>query len=717
MIMENTEQSKTNKELQDENLELKSRLNEAEETLQAIQNGEIDAIVTPNGFEGPQVYTLESADYLYRILVEEMSEGVATLTNDGTIFYSNAKLASMLQIPLEKMAGKKLINFIFEHDKKTYESLRDKGLKAKSSSEIRIKSTDGEIIPVYISINSLKDLKGLYIVITDLSEQKHHEQLKIVYNQLNNSLKAAKSSENKYRSILNNLQDAYIQTDKEGKITIASPSAARMYHCNSPGQMIGISIAKFYKKSEDREFILEELKKHDKLENNESEALRKDGTCFYASQNAKYHYNDKGQIMGTETLVRDITDNKLAHEALKRSKLQFQVLIQNLNIGVVLVDDKGMLAVVNPTFMRMFGLDSDLDILNINNQDWSLWKVYDEDNKQLNFDEHPVMKVAITGKPVKNQLISVQNPGSNKLIWMLVSADPISNKDGTINKIICTYYDYTERKLDEERNQELLKNKVQLTDELKISNKELMETQDELMDTIKQLEISNKELKNFAYVTSHDLREPLRMITSFLQLLERRYYDQLDQDANDFIGYAVDGAKRLDLMINDILIYSKVSKGRKLSEVDINNVIKKVYINLISSIEETDTEITYDSLPTLITDESLMIQLFQNLIANSIKYRGKEKPKIHISAKKEGNKHIFSVKDNGIGIDQKYVKKIYTIFKRLHTSEEYDGTGIGLAIVQKIVQQFGGEIWVESEVGKGSTFYFTIPENNLSLLN
>ena len=715
--MENTEQSKTNKELQDENLELKSRLNEAEETLQAIQNGEIDAIVTPNGFEGPQVYTLESADYLYRILVEEMSEGVATLTNDGTIFYSNAKLASMLQIPLEKMAGKKLINFIFEHDKKTYESLRDKGLKAKSSSEIRIKSTDGEIIPVYISINSLKDLKGLYIVITDLSEQKHHEQLKIVYNQLNNSLKAAKSSENKYRSILNNLQDAYIQTDKEGKITIASPSAARMYHCNSPGQMIGISIAKFYKKSEDREFILEELKKHGKLENNESEALRKDGTCFYASQNAKYHYNDKGQIMGTETLVRDITDNKLAHEALKRSKLQFQVLIQNLNIGVVLVDDKGMLAVVNPTFMRMFGLDSDLDILNINNQDWSLWKVYDEDNKQLNFDEHPVMKVAITGKPVKNQLISVQNPGSNKLIWMLVSADPISNKDGTINKIICTYYDYTERKLDEERNQELLKNKVQLTDELKISNKELMETQDELMDTIKQLEISNKELKNFAYVTSHDLREPLRMITSFLQLLERRYYDQLNQDANDFIGYAVDGAKRLDLMINDILIYSKVSKGRKLSEVDINNVIKKVYINLISSIEETDTEITYDSLPTLITDESLMIQLFQNLIANSIKYRGKEKPKIHISAKKEGNKHIFSVKDNGIGIDQKYVKKIYTIFKRLHTSEEYDGTGIGLAIVQKIVQQFGGEIWVESEVGKGSTFYFTIPENNLSLLN
>ena len=526
-----------------------------------------------------------------------------------------------------------------------------------------------------------------------------------------------KSSEKKYRSILNNLQDTYIQTDKDGKIIIASPSAARMYHYDSPEEMMGVSVSKFYKNPEDREFLLEELKKHGKLENNEIEAVRKDGTFFYASQNAKYHYNDKGQIMGTETLVRDITENKLASEALKRSKFQFQALIQNLNVGVALVDNDGRFSVVNPTFMRMFGLNSDLDILNVNSQDWSLWKVYGEDNKLLDVDEHPVRKVAISGKPVKNQLVSVHNPGSNYLVWMLVSADPIFNKDGTLNKIICTYYDYTERKLDDERNQELLKNKLHLTDELKLSNQELRETQNELMDTIKKLEISNKELKNFAYVTSHDLREPLRMITSFLQLLERRYYDQLDQDANDFIKYAVDGAKRLDSMINDILIYSKVTKGRELSEVNFNKVIKKVYINLISSIEETNAEITYDSLPTLITDESLMIQLFQNLIANAIKYRRKEKPKIYINVNEEENKYIFSVKDNGIGIDQKHVTKIYTIFKRLHTSDEYEGTGIGLAIVQKIVQQFGGEIWVDSELGKGSTFYFTIPKNNLILSN
>ena len=200
------------------------------------------------------------------------------------------------------------------------------------------------------------------------------------------------------------------------------------------------------------------------------------------------------------------------------------------------------------------------------------------------------------------------------------------------------------------------------------------------------------------------------MITSFLQLLDRRYTDQLDEDANDFIGYAVDGAKRLDVMINDILVYSRVSnKERNLTSVNFNKVIEQVYVNLITSIEENNAEITYDSLPSLITDEQLMIQLFQNLIGNAIKYRSQKTPKIHISANKEGNKYIFTIQDNGIGISPEHMERIFTIFKRLHTHEEYEGTGIGLAIAQKIVNQQGGEIWVKSELGKGSTFYFIIP--------
>jgi signal transduction histidine kinase len=246
---------------------------------------------------------------------------------------------------------------------------------------------------------------------------------------------------------------------------------------------------------------------------------------------------------------------------------------------------------------------------------------------------------------------------------------------------------------------------------------ELQKSQENLEEKVKErtqaLEQSNKELQQFAYVASHDLKEPLRMITSFLQLLERRYIDQLDQDANDFIGFAVEGAKRLDTMITDLLEYSKIGRYElEIKPVKCEDIIEKALINLKVPIEENNAVITYDHQYTVNCDENLMVLLFQNLIGNAIKYRSQEIPKIHISIKKEENQYLFSVKDNGIGIDLKHLERIFTIFQRLHRQEEYEGTGIGLAIAQKIVHQLGGNIWAESDLGNGSIFYFTIPENS-----
>ncbi len=219
-------------------------------------------------------------------------------------------------------------------------------------------------------------------------------------------------------------------------------------------------------------------------------------------------------------------------------------------------------------------------------------------------------------------------------------------------------------------------------------------------------------MTHFAYIASHDLREPLRMITSFLQLLERRYANKLDHDANEFIDFAVEGAKRLDNMINDLLEYSKITnKEKEFVPLKLENVLEEALMNLIVQIEESKAVITYDPLPTVNGDEKLLVMLFQNIIANAIKYRRNEIPKIHISSKKEDEKYIISIKDNGIGIDPKHLTRIFTIFQRLHRNDEYEGTGIGLAIVENIVHQHGGQIWVESEIGKGSTFYFTIPMN------
>ncbi|MFA5110317.1 MAG: ATP-binding protein [Desulfobaccales bacterium] len=222
---------------------------------------------------------------------------------------------------------------------------------------------------------------------------------------------------------------------------------------------------------------------------------------------------------------------------------------------------------------------------------------------------------------------------------------------------------------------------------------------------------SNQELEQFAYVTSHDLQEPLRMVASFTQLLARRYQGRLDQDADEFIGFAVEGATRMQNLLNDLLAYSRVgTRGKPFVPIDCNTVFKQARDNLAKAVEESGALIFLDPLPVVRGDEVQLIQLFQNLVANAIKFRGSEMPQIHVSAVKKGHDWVFAVRDNGIGIDPAHQDRIFVIFQRLHARSEFPGTGVGLAICKKIVNRHGGRIWVESQPGKGSTFYFSIPE-------
>jgi signal transduction histidine kinase len=258
----------------------------------------------------------------------------------------------------------------------------------------------------------------------------------------------------------------------------------------------------------------------------------------------------------------------------------------------------------------------------------------------------------------------------------------------------------------EERTAELVASNELLQQEIA----ERKRTENELAERASELARSNAELEQFAYVASHDLQEPLRIVSSYLQLLERRCQDQLDETGHEFIGFAVNGVVRMKQLITDLLAFSRVStRSQGPAPTSSEQVLEQVLGDLQMVIEDNKATVTHDPLPTVSADATQLAQLFRNLIGNSIKFRSEQPPRIHIGAEERGDSWLFSIRDNGIGINPQYAERIFVIFERLHGMNDYPGTGIGLAICKKIVEQHGGQIWVESEVGAGATFYFTLP--------
>jgi len=367
-------------------------------------------------------------------------------------------------------------------------------------------------------------------------------------------------------------------------------------------------------------------------------------------------------------------DKEKALRETQREKQFLANILENASQPFAIGYPDGRLGLLNHSFEQLTGYTPE----ELHTIDWSTTLTPIEWREM---EKQKLEELNRTGQPIRYEKEYIRKDGSRVPIELLVSIT--LDMEGNPEYYYSFITDITDRKKTEK----------------------IIET------TMSELRHSNKELEQFAYITSHDLREPLRMITSFLQLLERRYKDQLDEDANEFIGFAVDGAKRLDAMTHDLLQYSKITREkREIKPVNFEHVLEQALTNLTVQIEENNAIITHDQLPIINGDEQLKVQLFQNLISNSIKYRSQETPKIHISAIKENNQYLFSFKDNGIGMSPEHLKKIFTIFQRLHTREEYEGTGIGLAIAQKIVNQQGGQIWAESEPGKGTTFYFTLPK-------
>ena len=364
------------------------------------------------------------------------------------------------------------------------------------------------------------------------------------------------------------------------------------------------------------------------------------------------------QIAKSEVMAREI----------KQSRELFRILFYRSPIGTYIIQD-GCFRLVNRQLAYILGYEEDELIGRP-----ALSFVFTEDRDAVREKAVSMLK----GECSLGYEFRIINKQA-KIKWVMETVVPIyyRRKRATLGSLI----DVTERKQMEER----LK---QITDEM---------------------QRSNTDLEQFAYVISHDLQEPLRMVSSYTQLLAKRYSKKLDADADEFIAYAVDGAKRMQTLLHDLLEYSRVgTRGKPFSLVNCEHIVEQAMANLKIAIEECGASVSYDVLPSIMGDEGQLVQLFQNLIGNAIKFRREEAPEVHIAAQRRNNMVTFSVKDNGIGIDPQHSQNIFEIFRRLHTRDEYPGTGMGLAICKKIVERHGGHISAQSQPGQGSTFYFSV---------
>jgi two-component system, chemotaxis family, sensor kinase Cph1 len=513
-------------------------------------------------------------------------------------------------------------------------------------------------------------------LVEDRTEEliKINEKLQIEIKKRKEIDRKLKESEKNYHSIFKHAGIGIFQSTPDGQFINVNITMAHLFGYESPEEMIE-SVKKL--ENEISVFPKKHMEILDIIQNGrgtirfDNKFPRKNGENWIAELNLRVVKDKNCKPIYLEGFVQDVTSRKHNAKALQESELKYRTIFENTGTATLLIEKDTSITLVNSEFETISGYPKKEVI----GKSWTEFVVKEDLHKMIRYHETRNMAPDLAPKNYEFQFIRkdksigyaymniVTIPGSSQRTASIIDISPRKNAEKELYKI----------------NEKLKR--------------------------------SNAELEQFAYVASHDLREPLRMITTFLELLEKKYKDQLDSDANSYIKYAVDGSKHLNNMINDLLDYARLTHNKiEFAGFDSEEILKKTLINLKSSIEENDAVVTHGKLPKIYCNDLLLFELFQNLIGNAIKYRGRERPEIHVSAVEKKDKYIFSIKDNGIGMSENELERIFEIFQRLHTREEYEGTGIGLAIAQKIVQQHGGKIWAESEPEKGTTFYFTLPK-------
>jgi PAS domain S-box-containing protein len=620
------------------------------------------------------------------LLLESLSEAVFLLDKDGFIKYSNNAASTITGYATDELLNAPLSILYFgdEDRMRTEYELGVTQKKGKFVSEGWKRKKDGSKLWAALSYSIAKgengEIEGYSCLLQDLSARKKTE--------LN-----LRESEERFRMLVEGIKDYSIfMLDPNGYVVTWNEGAKRMkgYYGS---EIIGKHFSVFYA-ADDLKANKAEMELKTAIDNGKYEEegwrVRKNGSMFWANIVLTALFNDQNKLIGFSKITRDLTDRRENEEVLRQSEERYRLLVEQVtDYGIFMLDEKGRIVSWNEGARRMKGY-------NANEIIGKYFSIFYPEEDIINGKPGYELQVAMAEGKYEEEGWRLRKDGSR--FWANVVITAVYNAAGTLVGFSKVTRDLSERKASEKALRDSYDRYRNLADELKITNRELT--------------LANEELEQFTSIVSHDLQEPVRTIKSFLQLIEMKWGERIPAEPKLYIEKATNAIDRMKELIRNLLHYSQLTKEEIIREdVNVSDIFNEALQNVRTSIEASNAEIIIENqVGTIRGDRVQLVQLMQNLVSNALKFTSTDTPRIKIRCTRENGEVKFSVSDNGIGIAEGDLNKVFEIFRRLHTKKEYPGTGIGLAICKKIVDRHGGRIWPESKPGRGTTFYFTLNE-------
>lgn len=622
---------------------------------------------------------LQLSEHCFRITFEASPVGMLLVNQSGQILMSNSALNKLFGYESGELLGRSVESLVptqyrdqhVRHRQLFFDNLCQRPMGAgRDLYGIR---KDGVFVPVELGLTPIvSDTEtGVLGTVVDLTARNEAER-------------AIRESEERLRLLIDGAKDySILALDRAGFVTSWSLGAKRLNGFEASeivGRHFSCLYPEEYRQDEAPAHLLETASNAGTVEV-EGWRIRKDGSRFWANVIITATLDEQGELVGFTKVTRDLTEHKRtledlrqANQSLKSTQAVLRTLLDESANFIGLMRTDGTLIDANRTALEFIDATAE-QVLYKPFVDTPWW----QHSTELQTKLRESIELAAGGQLAGFEATHVSHQG--ECVSFQFTLKPVKDDSGDVIYLIPEGVDISQHK---QREQQLSR-------------------------LISEVETSNQELEQFAYVASHDLQEPLRKIASYAQLFKEEYGANLNAEAEDYLNVVMDGAKRLKILIADLLSFSRIAtQGKALGPTNAATCLLEAIGNLEMAIDECSAEITYDHLPVVEADKSQLTMLFQNLVGNAVKYRRDAAPRIHVGVRDLGSIIEISVSDNGIGIDQQFYDRIFQIFQRLHNRREYSGTGIGLAICKRIVERFGGKIWLESTVGAGSTFFFTL---------